>query len=146
MGDTKVLMYVSGATAVLNLVLNVALIPVYGIVGAAIATLGSTLLNNGIQAFYVYSKTGIQPLNREMLIPIGLSLACMVGFEIVFSSNNISFVTSILITGVSASLLIIFIILTRSVYLIELKLADSVLNMAGIQLDLQNRLRCFTKN
>jgi O-antigen/teichoic acid export membrane protein len=143
-GDTKVLMYVSGATAALNLGLNILLIPVFGIVGAAIATVSSTILNNGLQAGYVYKTTGIQPFTRELLLPTALALICIGGIKTIVPIRETGFFAGFLITSVLCLVLLTCVLLTKSVYLIELKLADALLHKLGIHFNLQQRLRFFT--
>ena len=143
-GDTKVLMYVSGATAALNFGLNILLIPIFGIVGAAIATVSSTILNNGLQAGYVYKITRIQPFTKELLLPSALSFVCLGGMRIIIPSSRTGFFAGFLIASMLGLVLITCVFLTKSVYLIELKLVDSLLNKFGIHFNLQKRLRVFT--
>jgi O-antigen/teichoic acid export membrane protein len=50
-----------GLTAVLNVVLNAALIPRYGLTGAAIATATSTAIGNGLLVFLVIRRLRIDP-------------------------------------------------------------------------------------
>jgi len=143
-GDTKVLMYVSGATAALNFGLNILLIPIFGIVGAAIATVSSTILNNGLQAGYVYKTTRIQPFTKELLFPTALSFVCLGGMRIIIPSSRTGFFVGFLIASMLGLVLITCVLLTKSVYLIELKLVDALLNKFGIHFNLQQRLRVFT--
>jgi len=145
-GDTKVLMYVSGATAALNLGLNILLIPAFGIVGAAVATVLSGILNNGLQAGYIYKSTGIHPFTKKLLIPTTLAFIFLAGTGTVLSGRQIGFIQAFLVTAAVSVLLLICILLTRSVYMIELKLIDSLLGKAGIRLDLQNRFQILTTN
>ncbi len=49
------------ATLIVNVALNFALIPVYGIMGAAIATCASVLFRSATSCLIVYHKTGILP-------------------------------------------------------------------------------------
>ena len=143
-GDTNIIMYISGVTALLNLLLNILLIPSYGIMGAAIATVGSTLLNNALQAAYVYKSTGIHPFTRELLMPISLVLVCLIIASALFSTNSLNVIEAVLFTGLVSSLLLICILITRSVYVIELKLINSLFEEIGINLDLQRRLEAVT--
>ena len=143
-GDTKVMMYISGTTAVLNVGLNVFLIPIYGIVGAALATVGSLILNNTFQATYVYKITGIHPFTRELFVPLALAMASLIATGAILPSRAWNIFEVVLITGALSWIFLLCILLTRSVYTIELKLADSVLDQIGIHLDLQNRLRVLT--
>ena len=45
-------------TVILNIIINYILIPRYGIVGAAIATMSSTILWNLISVIYIYKSFG----------------------------------------------------------------------------------------
>jgi O-antigen/teichoic acid export membrane protein len=144
-GDTKVLMYVSGTTAALNLVLNVALIPVLGAFGAATATVLAIVLNNGLQAGYVYKSTGIHPFSKELLLPVSLATAVVAGAKWIISGSGQSFTEGFAISAGVASTLILLILLTRSVYVVELKLVDSLSQKVGLQLELEDRLRVFSK-
>ena len=51
--------YISGAAALLNIVLNAALIPAYGAAGAAVATVAATAFWNLGMAVYVRTKLGV---------------------------------------------------------------------------------------
>lgn len=56
-------------TAVINIVVNYLLIPQYGIVGAAIATMSSTIFWNLISVMYIYKSFGFFtfPFNRRVI-------------------------------------------------------------------------------
>jgi O-antigen/teichoic acid export membrane protein len=139
-GDTKVLMYISAATAALNLGLNVAFIPVFGIVGAAIATVGSTILNNLLQSLYIYISTEIHPFTRELVVPTALAGLCVAGTEIFLDSVPTTFVQGLTVSAMLGVVFLLCIAATRSVYMIELQLADSLLERFGVDWDLENRL------
>lgn len=69
-GATKIVLYANVVTAATNLVLNLSLIPRYGIFGAAIATVASYLLLNGLYQVTIYRKTGIVPFDRRISRPV----------------------------------------------------------------------------
>jgi len=50
--------------AVLNVILNVLLIPRFGLLGAGLATLASTVIFHGGKVAYAYAQFGIQPFTR----------------------------------------------------------------------------------
>lgn len=50
-----------GIAALLNIILNISLIPVYGVVGAAIATALSLIVLNLMQTIAVFQKVGVNP-------------------------------------------------------------------------------------
>lgn len=59
---------------VLNIILNIILIPLMGIVGAAIATASSFILINILYSFFLYKKNKIHPFTKTYLKPFLLSL------------------------------------------------------------------------
>lgn len=63
--ESKFVMYSTLISAVVNVVLNVLLIPTYGIEGAAIATAISYFVTNVLNSFRLYQKTGVQPFSRN---------------------------------------------------------------------------------
>jgi O-antigen/teichoic acid export membrane protein len=77
-GRTRLVMFNTGIGAVLNVILNFLLIPVYGINGAAIATAFSLIAVNALAFAEVYMNTGIQPLklsHANILFAAILSMA-----------------------------------------------------------------------
>ena len=73
MGKTKLLMWASLLAASLNVILNIALIPRWGITGAAIASLISYSARNIFCSAKLYQLSGIHPFVKSYLKPI---LAC----------------------------------------------------------------------
>ena len=61
MGKTKVYALVMGVSAVTNITLNWLLIPVYGMVGGAIATAASVILYSTLWLFLIYKELKIVP-------------------------------------------------------------------------------------
>lgn len=64
---------------VLLVVSNLIFIPVYGIVGAALASSICALLYNLARFILVYVKFGMQPYNYRFAVLIGITLACYFG-------------------------------------------------------------------
>lgn len=69
-GRSKTLSVNSALTAVTNVVLNVVLIPRYGMVGAAVATSFSFLLRDGLAAVQVYLALGETPMAWRGIRPV----------------------------------------------------------------------------
>lgn len=69
-GYTKYIFYNNVAALVLNLILNMALIPIYGILGAAIATASSTILTNLLMFLEVWRKEKIVSLPTKKILEI----------------------------------------------------------------------------
>jgi len=70
LGRSKVLSVNSALAAVSNLVLNVLLIPVLGITGAAVATVISFILRDGLAVVQVYRSLGRLPFSRLSAEPL----------------------------------------------------------------------------
>jgi len=75
MGHPRFLMWTNLAAAVLNIVLNILLIPPLGIVGAAIASATSLTLINIIKVVKLYSLSRVQPFSKNLLKP---AIVCIV--------------------------------------------------------------------
>lgn len=73
--NTKIVFWNTSANLIFNLGLNVILIPIYGIEGAAIATAASTIFIETILLIEVYRLHGAQPFSKKMLysIPAGIT-------------------------------------------------------------------------
>lgn len=81
-GHTKYISVVQVAAAVLNVILNVALIPMYGIPGAAFATLVSTVLVNVLNSWRLYSEVGVHPFTSAMFRPILIAVPLILSIKI----------------------------------------------------------------
>jgi len=90
-GESKFMMWATLATAVLNIGLNIALIPPLGIVGAAIASVTAQTSINLIRCWKLYSLSKAQPLSKNLLKPTLASLGLI--FLIHFISQNFLTIT-----------------------------------------------------
>lgn len=77
MGETRFLMIASLFGAISNVVLNVALIPIFGIVGAALASLVSYGVANIFNSIKLYQLSKIHPFTRNYLKPVGASIVLL---------------------------------------------------------------------
>lgn len=66
-GRTDLIMYDNVGAAALNIVLNLLLIPEYGFLGAAVASVAAYVLNGVLYAYQVGSITGYQPVSTVAL-------------------------------------------------------------------------------
>lgn len=69
LGKTRFDMYVNLSGAAVNVVLNVLLIPRYGVLGAAIATAATFLLTNAVVSTYLYLTLDVLPFTLSLLRP-----------------------------------------------------------------------------
>lgn len=66
--------YTMSAALALNTALNLLLIPKFGIVGAASATLAGVVIANVLRSLCVYKVQGIFPVGKEILLPVIIGL------------------------------------------------------------------------
>lgn len=69
-GKTRFLMWSVLITAIVNIILNVALIPPLGIIGAAIATTSALVIKNIFLSIRLYSLSKVQPFTKNYLKPM----------------------------------------------------------------------------
>lgn len=80
-GRTRTIMWDNVATATVNVVLNLLLIPRYGIVGAAVATTVSYLLLNLLYSVQLHREIGVQPLTASLVRPALISLVLVLAIR-----------------------------------------------------------------
>lgn len=88
LSETKVLLKNSVANLALNFILNILLIPKYGIIGAAIATTSSLVFVNVLLLIETHRFAGMHPFSKHSLIPIVSSL---LGLTAAFSTIKFIF-------------------------------------------------------
>ena len=91
LGESRFMMWATLVTAVLNVGLNVALIPPFGIEGAAIASISAITSVNLIRCWKLYSSSKAQPLSKNLLKPTIASLALV--FLIYYISRSFLAIT-----------------------------------------------------
>jgi O-antigen/teichoic acid export membrane protein len=96
-GYTRYILYNSAAALLLNLILNIILIPIYGIAGAATATMASTILTNILMSVEVWKKEDIISIPFRKIGKIAITglipLVLMIGLDnLLFTSTPFWFV------------------------------------------------------
>ncbi len=79
LGRTRLVMAGNVGAGVLNVLLNIVLIPRFGITGAAAASAGSYALFNLFYLFWLHRETGIFPFSRHFLKPLLVSAVIITG-------------------------------------------------------------------
>jgi O-antigen/teichoic acid export membrane protein len=95
--------------AVLNIGSNLYLIPRYGVIGAASATLISMVIFNIVKLIYIYLKIHVQPFQKEMLYVLVFGL--LASFIAAIVPNTPSIYFNILMKGGIVSLIFGFLII-----------------------------------
>ncbi len=86
MGKPRFIMFSTLATASLNIILNIFLIPSFSIAGAAVATGVSVVSINSIKIWKLYSFSGVQPLSKNLIKPILFFTILVTIFYFIFQS------------------------------------------------------------
>lgn len=89
MGKTRFLLFAFLTSAILNVLLNVFLIPPYGILGAAIASTIAVFAINIIKCQRLYSLNRINPLSKNLIKPTIVSLIVIYLFYIFINNYYI---------------------------------------------------------
>ncbi len=85
LGHPRFIMWTTLATGTMNIVLNAILIPPLGMTGAAIASVISITVVNIVRSAKLYSLSGAQPLSKNLLKPVIISLALAFPIQILAS-------------------------------------------------------------
>ena len=75
LGHSRFIFGATLATAIMNIILNILLIPPLGIIGAAIASVVSITVVNLIRSLRLYQLSRVQPLSKNLLKPVAISIA-----------------------------------------------------------------------
>jgi len=145
-GKTKIVLYISTATAVLNVGANIILVPTYGLLGAAIATASARVFNNTVQSYLIVREFGVHPFKRDYLLPVSLmGLLCVSAFISPISFDKLTFVQGFIIASGMGLAALLILLLTRSIYKVEVNLIDTLLHRAGVPLSVSSVLQPFLR-
>lgn len=142
MGQTKKLMNISIAGAVLNILLNYILIKRlgYGVMGAAVATTFSYVCISVMNGLLLYSKGGIHPITAKYLRPIASS--AIIGLAIYAMAKNLPLhfwmIPLYLVLFVGGY--IITLLLTRSLDREDIALFEAISKKTGLQMEFIRKL------
>lgn len=140
-GRTKVVMLATMIAAVLNLGLNVVLIPEYTYVGAAVATAISYVVMNAITSAYLYRVTGIQPFSAALIKPAIAAITAFLAFY-VFSRLYLPDTILVVVTTFIAYAVVYVIVVIRygGIEEEEIQLLEDVEHKFGVDLEQLKRL------
>jgi O-antigen/teichoic acid export membrane protein len=126
LGHNKSQMYVNGTAAFLNLALNFALIPRFGILGAALATTGSLIFRDVTFTAALYYWYSIVPVTESLLKPVfGTVIFGTIGYTIF-----VSFVPVNLLSVIGIGLIFLLVYVPLVVFLDGIdQVDDDVLSM-----------------
>jgi O-antigen/teichoic acid export membrane protein len=134
-GENQFIMYSTLVVAILNIILNIILIPIWGIEGAAIATAIALFSTNLLKCLKIYSKLGASPLSRNLIIPSLVSIGIILLFYTVLKDLiSINFFIVILFLLFYYLVFAGTVLFTRSLDKEDLDLLDSIEQKAGVRI------------
>ena len=133
-GESDVLAFNSAISAVTNVVLNLLLIPQYGILGAAIATVAAYLAIDGLLLVEFDRILDRWPLPRSVLAPVIIALPLFAGVTFIRSIVPETLLWIVLTSGVFALVYAAFVTVVLGVRPAELMLLQSVEERFGVDL------------
>lgn len=86
-GEARFIMWATLTTAILNVMLNFGLIPLWGIVGASVASVVSKTSINLILCWKVYSISKAQPFSKNLMKPTAVSIIIIFLIYFAFGSH-----------------------------------------------------------
>lgn len=96
-GETRFIMWATSATTILNIGLNLALIPLYSITGAALASLASITSINVMRLIKLYKVSMAQPVSKKLLKPAAATIILSIGLKQLITDINYLYLPLILI-------------------------------------------------
>lgn len=141
MGKTKFLMYVTVIAAIVNVALNIILIPIWGMKGAAVATVTAIILINAIRSIKLYSLSKIHSLEKNIIKPV-ISSIILVSI-IYFIAKNFLIVTFWLLPILFIIFLILYglsLLITKSFDREDLEILLLIEKKIGINLSLMKKI------
>jgi len=106
--NQDVVLYINVTSGILNVLLNLWLIPIFGILGAALATGSSLAFNNFVGLYFVWRKLGLKPWTRKYWKPI---TAGLITYGVFIGLNYVSVLWFVKIILVALSFFLALIIL-----------------------------------
>ena len=131
LGKTRILMWFSGISVVVNVVLNVLLIPQFGMVGAAVASTVTLTAANVLTSLKIYQYSGIHAFTWNYIKPVAVAVVLCGGFYYATGGVVVASVFRLL------ALLVLFVV----VYLVSLVVTGSI-DKEDAQMLLQVEKRC----
>jgi O-antigen/teichoic acid export membrane protein len=120
---------ITAASLIMNITLNILLIPVMGMNGAAVALSGSLVFDNSVTTLVVWRKLGLVPFGPGYPVVAIASFACFGGIGLVIRS----------LFGLSFPTFVLFAVVAGGVYLAILWRFRRVLRLSVLRASLRGR-------
>lgn len=133
LGNSRELAVNNTIAALINIGLNVVLIPPYGIFGAAVATVAAYLIRDGLMIVELWYHIGRFPLSKAVLEPIAVAVPLLAFGAIIVPSLPDTLLTTILFTAVFGGGYLLLLLAVFGLRVEEVMLIRSVQERLGFQ-------------
>ncbi len=142
LGKTKAYLAITAFMSILNLTLNILLIPAYGIIGAAVAMSASLMIGALLFLFFVNRMLGFNPFSRNLAKPLvsGIIAGAMIYLASNFLFEAISIPVAVLLGLAFLAMYIIMLLLMRSFTPEDLEILKAVERKSGLNIKPLRRL------
>ena len=134
LGKSKILMWIALFGAVLNVLLNYSLIPLYGVVGAAIATTVSYFVFNIITSVKLYQHSGIHPITPKYFKPTFASFTIALVIYLAAKSIQTEFWMLPIFFSLFISAYILSLLITKSIEKEDFLMFEAIERKMGVDL------------
>jgi O-antigen/teichoic acid export membrane protein len=137
--ESTSLLFASTVSATANVVLNILLIPFYGIEGAAIASAASYFMGNILITLQLYKKTRIHPFSWNYVKPLVISFILLILVQKIIG-QNISIWHALAILILFLVIYFLLVLLSKSVDKEDVELFLAVEEKLGVDLEIIKRI------
>jgi O-antigen/teichoic acid export membrane protein len=141
MGKSLFILSATLMAVVLNIILNITLIPMYGIFGAALASAIALVSVNSIKGVKLYLIDKIHPLSKNLIRPTLLSLVLIIGLHFVLINFiRITIWLTPILFVIYSIILLSTVLFTKSMDQEDLKLLEIIEKKTGFRSRLIKKL------
>ncbi len=139
-GKTKLNMIMLSISSIANLALNILLIPMFGITGAALATSSSLLLLSSLGTLFCYRHTGLHPI-KNYFRPLISAIASLILIYLPLKLSGLVSLYSLLLAFPAFLILYaFFVLLTKTLDRSDLIILKSIEKKTGIKSEFLRKL------
>jgi len=125
---TRLILFINVFMALLNILLNLLLIPKYGIIGGAIATSSSLFLSYVLSFYYSYKFSRINPYDIKLIKPLLASLIALFIIFLIKDLFSITVITIIILSILFIGIYIFILFTTKSINKEDKEIINLILN------------------
>lgn len=140
LGRSKVLMWIAFFGATMNILLNYSLIPLYGVAGAALATMTSYFAFNIVTSVKLYQYTKIHPITPKYLKPVFASSAITLMIYLIAKNISIEFWMLPIFFSIFIGVYILSLLITKSIDEEDISMFEAIERRTGMDMKIIKKI------